>query len=43
MKTKLHHDLFLFFIWFRQNGELYMNYSIEKMIDIYIKERNLDK
>jgi len=43
MKTKLHHDLFLFFIWFRKNGELYMNYSIEKMIDIYIKERNLDK
>lgn len=29
-----------FFMWFRANGEKYMNQSIEKMIDIYLEEKN---
>lgn len=30
--------LFDFFIWFRENGEKYMNESIEKMIQIYLTQ-----
>jgi len=30
--------LFKFFRWFQINGEKYMNESIEKMIEIYLKE-----
>ena len=30
--------IFNFFMWFRENGEKYMNESIEKMIQIYLKE-----
>ena len=29
--------LFHFFMWFRENGEKYINISIEKMIEIYLK------
>ena len=32
--------LFDFFIWFRENGEKYIDMSVEKMIEIYIKDRN---
>ncbi len=31
--------LFTFFMWFRENGEKYMDYSIEKMIDIYLSSK----
>jgi len=31
--------LFAFFMWFRENGEKYMNESIEKMIQIYLKSK----
>ena len=27
-----------FFLWFRKNGDKYINQSIEKMIEIYLKE-----
>lgn len=30
--------LFDFFMWFRANGEKHMDLSIEKMIEIYLKE-----
>jgi hypothetical protein len=33
-----HKILLDFFIWFQINGEKYMNESIEKMIEIYLKE-----
>ena len=26
-----------FFLWFRENGELHLDKSIEKMIDVYLK------
>jgi len=29
--------LFNFFMWFRENGEKYIDKSIEKMIEIYLK------
>jgi hypothetical protein len=32
-------ELFDFFMWFRENGEKYVNMSIEKMIDIYLDEK----
>lgn len=32
--------LFDFFIWFRENGEKYIDMSVEKMIEIYIKYKN---
>lgn len=32
--------IFDFFLWFRQNGEKYMNYSIEKLIEIYLESLN---
>lgn len=32
--------LFDFFIWFRENGEKYIDMSVEKMIEIYLKARN---
>ena len=35
-------DLFKFFMWFRNNGEKYMNLSIEKMIDKYLKEEKIN-
>ena len=31
--------LFAFFMWFRENGEKYMNESIEQMIQIYLKSK----
>jgi len=31
--------LFAFFMWFRENGEKYMNESIEKMIQTYLKSK----
>ena len=31
--------LFDFFMWFRNNGEYYVNISIEKMIEIYLKQK----
>ena len=30
--------LFEFFIWFRENGEKHLDKSIEKMIQIYLKQ-----
>lgn len=33
--------LYSFFIWFRQNGELYVDKSIEEMIDIYEKQNTI--
>ena len=32
--------LFNFFIWFRENGEKHIDKSIEKMINIYLNEKN---
>lgn len=32
--------LFDFFIWFRENGEKYIDMSVEKMIEIYLKDKN---
>lgn len=37
----LRQELFTFFLWFRWNGEKYMNKSIEKMIKVYLEEREL--
>lgn len=34
-------DLYLFFLWFRENGEKYVDKSIENMIEIYEKENNV--
>lgn len=31
--------LFDFFMWFRENGEKYLNQSIEKMIEIYLQTK----
>ena len=31
--------LFDFFLWFRENGEKYIEKSIENMIDIYLTEK----
>lgn len=31
-----HEKLFNFFLWFRENGETYINHSIESMIEIYL-------
>lgn len=31
--------LFAFFMWFRENGEKYSEFSIEKMIEIYLKSK----
>ena len=31
--------LYNFFMWFRDNGEKYLGLSIEKMIEIYLKEK----
>lgn len=33
-------ELYEFFRWFQQNGEKYINFSIEKMIDIYLNEKS---
>jgi hypothetical protein len=32
--------LFNFFMWFRENGEKHIDKSIEKMIQIYLSEKN---
>lgn len=32
--------IYRFFMWFRENGEKYMNQSIEKMIKIYLNEKS---
>lgn len=34
-------QLLSFFLWFRANGELHIDKSIEAMIEIYLKESNL--
>ena len=34
-------QLLSFFLWFRANGELHLDKSIEAMIEIYLKESNL--
>lgn len=31
--------IFNFFMWFRENGELHIDKSIEKMIEIYLNEK----
>jgi hypothetical protein len=41
VKTDVSGMLFSFFLWFRANGELHVDKSIEAMIDIYLKEINL--
>ena len=33
-------QLLSFFLWFRANGELHIDKSIEAMIEIYLKESN---
>ncbi len=33
-------DLFDFFMWFRENVEKHIDKSIEKMIKIYLDEKN---
>jgi len=33
-------QIFDFFIWFRSNGELYVDRSIEFMVEQYLKEKN---
>ena len=35
--------LYNFFMWFRANGEKYLDCSIEKMIEIYLKEKKWKK
>ena len=32
-------QLMHFFLWFRENGEKYMDKSIESMIETYLKEK----
>lgn len=34
-------QLLSFFMWFRANGELHIDKSIEAMIELYLKESNL--
>lgn len=41
LSTDVSGSLLSFFLWFRANGELYVDKSIEAMIDIYLKESNL--
>jgi homospermidine synthase len=36
-------DLYDFFMWFRKNGEKYIETSIKKMIQIYLDETNNEK
>lgn len=36
-------QLYDFFIWFRKNGEKYVDVSIENMIEIYLKEKGEKK
>jgi hypothetical protein len=33
-------ELIEFFLWFRTNGELFSDKSIEQMISFYLKEKN---
>jgi hypothetical protein len=33
-------QLYRFFRWFQLHGEKYVNLSIEKMIEIYLKEKH---
>lgn len=33
-------SLFDFFMWFRTNGELYIDKSIEQMISVYLNQKN---
>lgn len=40
-KIKIDNVLFSFFLWFRANGQLYIDKSIEDMINIYKKENEL--
>ena len=37
----LRQELFTFFLWFRWNGEKYMDKPIEEMIKVYLEEREL--
>ena len=39
LNENLEVELYNFFLWFRYNGEKYEDCSIEKMINIYIKEK----
>lgn len=39
VKQELEHEIiFNFFLWFRENGEKYVNLSVEKMIGIYLQQ-----
>ncbi len=33
-------ELLRFFLWFRENGEKYIDMSIERMIDIYLGKKS---
>jgi hypothetical protein len=33
-------ELLRFFLWFRENGDTYIDKSIENMIDIYLTEKS---
>lgn len=39
VKPDVSGELLSFFLWFRANGELHIDKSIEDMIEIYLKER----
>lgn len=39
-EKELSDELFTFFLWFRWNGEKYMDKSIERMIKTYLRERD---
>lgn len=41
VKPDVSGQLLSFFLWFRANGELHIDKSIEAMIEIYLKESNL--
>ena len=32
-------ELLDFFLWFRENGEKYVNYPVKNMIKIYLNEK----
>lgn len=39
MNMNIEKELFNFFMWFRENGVLHVNKSIEQMIKIYIETK----
>lgn len=41
--VQLRQELIDFFVWFRSNGEKYIGFSIEKFIDLYLKQQSNGK